>query len=105
MSVAATSIAAHKSLTRPVSKELRKTVFKAILYSDMNGMTIEEIANETGIKLQTVCARRNELDKKGLVIDSGNRRKTSSGRSAKVWIVPNTIAKAAKSRLVQTYKS
>lgn len=97
--IASTSLAAGRSIPASTSKRLRLEVFKYILYAGRNGKTIEEVSEETGIKLQTVCARRNELDKSGLVIDSGSRRPTLSGRSAKVWIVPDHIAKAARARL------
>lgn len=84
MTVKATSKAAAKSIA-PVKETVREKILKYIKARGINGATIEEIANATGIRIQTVCARRNELDYMGEVYDSGVRRVTSSGRYATVW--------------------
>jgi len=85
-----TSKAAAASIL-PVTGNGRILVLNAI---DLlpNGATIEEIVSYTGLKIQTVCARRKKLEEMGLVIDSGEKRKTSSGRNAIVWVMkPDTI--------------
>ena len=51
------------------------------------GATNDEIARMSGLGIPTVCARRNELMKLGLIEDSGERRKTASGRNAQVWVI------------------
>jgi len=61
-------------------------------------MTLEELSIDTGMKLQTCCARRNELGKKHFVIDSGTRRPTNSGRTATVWVIPKGVIVALKKR-------
>lgn len=96
--IAHTSRLAHKEAKGSRSQKARAKVFKAILRSGKSGLTIEEISVSTEIKLQTVCARRNELGKKNLVADSGLRRTTSSGSTAKVWVVPAKVRLALKSR-------
>jgi len=63
----------------PVTGRLRLEVLDFI--TDMKGATNNEISNGTGIKLQTVCARRNELADAGAIRDSGIRRDGSS-----VWV-------------------
>ena len=94
MTVASTSIAAKRSIG-PASKTLRGEIFRCILAHGAFGATLNEISDELEIRLQTTCARRNELGKKGLVIDSGARRLTDSNRKAIVWTVPNRVAEAA----------
>lgn len=84
MTVSATSKAAAKSVA-PTKETVRDKILKYIRSRGTDGATIEEIANATGIRIQTVCARRNELDFMGDVYDSGVRRTTSSGRYATVW--------------------
>jgi len=96
MSISSTSIAARKSISGSTARTLRSQVFKYVALQGGLGATIEEISINTDIKLQTVCARRNELGKSKLVIDSGIRRRTSSGRTAIVWVVPGRIIVRAK---------
>lgn len=47
--------------------------------------TIEEIAFDLRIPLQSACPRVNELVQLGLVRDSGRTRPTRSGHDAVVW--------------------
>ena len=76
----------------PRASALREKVFRAILAGHdaagvhMAGCTNEEVHNATGLSLQTVCARCNELQHAGLVKDSGLRRAGKSGVLAKVWV-------------------
>lgn len=49
------------------------------------GLTDDEIEVLTRLKHQTASARRRELVLLGLVVDSGHRRPTRSGRPATVW--------------------
>jgi hypothetical protein len=49
------------------------------------GLTTEEIANRTHLPLVTVSPRMRPLTEKGLVADSGLRRKNESGRQAIIW--------------------
>lgn len=54
------------------------------------GMTDEEIQMWTGIPPSTERPRRVELCALGIVRDSGQRRRTASGRTATVWeLVPD----------------
>jgi hypothetical protein len=76
----------------PFVRGLREKVFKAICagYSaggvTMPGATREEIHEMTGLRLQTVCGRANELLKAGLVTQAGLCRPGKSGVVAKVLI-------------------
>jgi predicted ArsR family transcriptional regulator len=49
------------------------------------GLTTEEIAQKSGLSLVTVSPRMRPLSEKGLVADSGLRRKNESGRQAIIW--------------------
>ena len=93
-----TKLEAGASLRGAPARNLRSQVFRFVLRQSANGATNEEISDSTGIKLQTVCARRNELGKKYVLVDSGRRRATSSGRSAIVWVVPERVREAATKR-------
>jgi hypothetical protein len=51
------------------------------------GATDEEIREALGLRADTARARRCELRDAGRLRDSGQRRPTSSGRLAAVWIL------------------
>lgn len=51
----------------------------------IGGLTDEELQLTTGMNPSTERPRRVELVDAGVLCDSGNRRKTRSGRAAVVW--------------------
>ena len=77
--VAADRIAGH-------AKDLRARVLAFIVGQGPHGATDDEGEAALGIKCQTYTPRRGELVALGLVVDSGRRRNTASGRPAAVWI-------------------
>ena len=48
-------------------------------------MTAEEVSEHTGISQQSLTPRFRPLAEKGLIMDTGERRKNRSGRSAILW--------------------
>ncbi len=64
---------------------LRRVVYDVI--KCLGGCTDEEIEVETGLTGSTVRPRRRELVLSGAIVDSGERRKTRSGRTAAVHVV------------------
>lgn len=76
-------IAAHQITS--ASKTLRDRVLASIC-SSANGSTDDEIEIALGLRHQTASARRRELVLLGQIYDSGQRRRTSSGRAAVVWV-------------------
>jgi predicted ArsR family transcriptional regulator len=48
-------------------------------------MTSERISAICGLRYDQVWRRMSELERAGLVIDSGKTEKTSSGRNATLW--------------------
>lgn len=80
--VAADRIAGH-------AKDLRARVLAFIVEQGPHGATDDEGETALGIKCQTYTPRRGELVALGLVVDSGRRRNTASGRPAAVWVTPN----------------
>ena len=51
------------------------------------GMTCDELEVEMGGRHQTISARVRELSLAGLIADEGGRRKTRSGRKARVYVI------------------
>lgn len=51
-----------------------------------DGATDDEMERALGMPHQTVSARRNGLASRDMVLDSGERRLTRSGRRAIVWV-------------------
>lgn len=70
----------------PTAKSIRAAVLKHIVMCGPRGCTDEECQRALSLRVQTQTARRNELMRQGLVRDSGQRRLTSSGRRATVWV-------------------
>lgn len=81
----ATSHAAAASVA-PITGQQRQAVFEAIAAAAY-GLTDEEGITATGISASAYRPRRVELVGAGVVKDSGQTRKTVSGRSAIVWRV------------------
>lgn len=79
-----TSKAAAREM-RPKAKSIRQDVWFCIYRAGMLGRTDEEIQAELNISPNTSRPRRVELVHMGMVVDSGVRRKTSSGSKATVW--------------------
>jgi hypothetical protein len=83
-----TSIDAADSIIDSIN-ELQRTILAFILDTegeDVTGATCDEIEEELGLKHQTASARVRELSQRGLIVDSGDRRPTRSGRQAIVWV-------------------
>lgn len=79
-----TSKAAAESMIGSASS-LRRLVYDVIKH--LGGCTDDEIEVETGLSGSTVRPRRRELVLSGAIVESGERRKTRSGRTAAVHIV------------------
>lgn len=81
------SIAAAVSIV-PARVMLMEKVRRCIAEAGSQGRTCDEVEEVTGLRHQTASARVNELMTKGVIWDTGVRRKTRSGRNAAVWMVP-----------------
>ena len=80
-----TRLQAHAQI-QPHLTRLQGLVLDAFeLYRD--GLCAFEVEAVTSLRQSTVSARVNELVAAGLLVDSGARRKTRSGRSAAVYRV------------------
>lgn len=79
-----TSREAAESLTN--TETLRALVLSAIRLRNGRGATDQELQEVLNLPPNVETPRRWELVNMGLVRDSGNRRKTRSGRNATVWI-------------------
>jgi hypothetical protein len=78
--------AAAAAAIRPSAATLRGRVLTAIVASGIDGRTDEELQHELGIQGSTQRPRRQELQQAVLITQSGEVRKTASGRSAVVWV-------------------
>ena len=67
------------------AKTLRGRVLSFISWSNAYGATDEEIQDCLEMNPSTQRPRRVELVEKGLIKDSGKKRKTKSNRLAVVW--------------------
>ena len=74
----------------PARETLRDRVMRHI--ATTGGATDIEIAEALGLAENTARPRRYELEKNGSIIDSGERRRTPSGRAAIVWMPMPVLA-------------
>jgi N6-adenosine-specific RNA methylase IME4 len=65
---------------------LRATVLELIVNRGKKGHTADEIVSAMGVRHHTGSPRVTELHQMGLIVDSGKRRPTRSGKAAIVWI-------------------
>lgn len=82
-----TSNAAARRIEGHAPKD-RRRIHDFIRNRGPHGATDDEGESALGIKPQTYTPRRGELVGLGSIVDSGQRRKTVSGRSAAVWVTP-----------------
>jgi hypothetical protein len=81
-----TSLESARSIEQHVAR-LERRVLDAIADAGERGLCDHEIEGITGLMHTTASARRRGLVIKGLVVETGERRTTPSGRSAKAWRV------------------
>lgn len=85
-----TSRAAARSMRRR-APTLRERVHCELIRRGRAGATDEELQVALGMSIPTETARRNELLRAGIVRDSGRRRRTTSGRTATVWVISDAV--------------
>ena len=70
----------------PKAQKLRDIVYRAIEARGEQGATCHELADITGIEYASAQPRFTELRIAGKIEDSGQRRKTPSGKASIVWV-------------------
>jgi len=85
--LAETSRMALESI-EPLAGTMRRQVLDAIAAAGDAGLTDDEGEQVTGLRHQTYSARRRELSActPPLIVKSGERRPTRSGRKADAWV-------------------
>lgn len=72
----------------PVSSAIRVRIYEWIRARGRRGATCDEVEEALGLRHQTASARVRELVRSGALVDSGQRRRTRSGRTARVVVTP-----------------
>lgn len=80
-----TSIAAAQALA-PKLGPLQRMAEKAIREAGKGGLTADELAERLDKDRYSIQPRTSELRRKGLIRDSGQRRKNRTGKQAIVWV-------------------
>lgn len=83
-----TSQAAAHSIAGHLGK-LEADVFNEIKRCGRVGATVDEIEVALDMSHQTVSARVSTLGQRGVIINTGRKRKTRSGRAAFVHVIAN----------------
>ncbi len=85
-----TSKAAGEKIKDP-ARTLRQRVLAFLQQCGTAGATDEEICEALNLASDTSRPRRVELVRGGLAVDSGERRRTRSGRMAVVWVLQRPL--------------
>ncbi len=80
-----TSIAAANALA-PRLGRLQRMAERAIRDAGTRGLTADELAAKLEMERWSIQPRTSELYRKGLIRDSGQRRRNRTGKLAIVWI-------------------
>lgn len=67
---------------------LQQLALSAIRAAGQDGHTADELAAALGLDRWTIQPRTSELKAKGLIVDSGLRRRNVTGKRAVVWTTP-----------------
>ena len=90
----ATSIAAADDVA-PKLGRLQRVAEHAIRDAGYYGATADELAANLNVERWTIQPRTTELKLKGLILDSGIRRRNCTGKLAIVWVTPDHMRSAA----------
>ena len=80
-----TSVAAADALA-PKLGRLQQMAKSAICDAGTQGLTADELAARLDMDRWSIQPRTSELKRKGLILDSGQRRPNVTGKLAIVWI-------------------
>ena len=80
-----TSMAAADDLARKLGR-LQRMAEAAIRDAGDSGLTADEVAARLKMDRWSVQPRTSELRRKGIIRDSGQRRRNITGKAAIVWI-------------------
>jgi len=72
----------------PKCGRLQRLTLEAIRSAGAHGLTADETADALEMDRWSIQPRTSELKAKGLIVDSGLRRRNVTGKSAVVWVVP-----------------
>lgn len=84
---AVTSREAAESIA-PSLGRLQRLALDSIAGARANGLTAHELADATALPREAMQPRLSELRKKGLIVDSAQRRFNANGKRAIVWTLP-----------------
>lgn len=82
-----TSVAAAEALA-PKLGRLQQMALGAIAGAGEHGLTADELAAGLNLDRWSIQPRTSELKRKGLIMDSGQRRPNCTGKLAIVWTKP-----------------
>ena len=80
-----TSIAAANALVAHLGR-LQRMAKAAIADAGSRGLTADELAARLDMSRWSIQPRTSELRRKGVILDSGQRRPNATGKLAIVWV-------------------
>ena len=86
-----TSIAAADAIA-PKLGRLQRLAETTIRAAGHDGLTADELAARLDMERWSIQPRTTELSRKGIIRDSGRRRRNITGKAAIVWVVAASVA-------------
>lgn len=84
--------AAEKVRVGPLQIAILRELLRALKF-DPSGLTMNETVDLTGKPNESITPRFRPMEKKGLILDTGDKRRNPSGKLAIVWnITPFGLA-------------
>jgi hypothetical protein len=83
----ATSIEAADAMAPKIGR-LQRMAIDGIAGQREHGATADELAELLDLDRYSIQPRTSELSRKGLIVDSGLRRRNATGKRAIVWCLP-----------------
>lgn len=77
----------HEAAASTDATRLESLAYRTLFEAGVEGLTAEQLSRILNIEKNTISPRLRPLARKGLIIDSGRRRKNETGKRAIVWIV------------------
>jgi DNA-binding IclR family transcriptional regulator len=84
-----TSIAAARRIQSSLADQERRVL--DVLSTSPQGLTRQELADVSSLRLASVCGRANSLIGKGLVVERGTRRNVNGGPAAVLFVNKETM--------------
>jgi len=76
----------HEAANAVDADSVEGLVVRILDESKYDGLSMESVADITGVCINTISPRFRPLANKGLIFDTGRKRKNKTGKNAIIWV-------------------